>query len=452
MRPEQNRDKFRYFHLGVTIFLVIAAGLILAVVLFRISDIQNAIGAFLGAITAVIYGAVISYILTPMCNSLDKKLIAFFGRKKALTEKQKNLIRGIDVFICLMFMLILIIGVIALVLPQLIDSLTTLYNEIPAMELRVKELLQNISKKNPDVADTVQKMIDSALDYIQNFFNNDLIPNLTSIVTNVTSGLWSALALIMNIFIGFIVAAYLMGSRKNYAGQAKKLLYACFKRKTANSILNEVRFANQAFSGFISGKLLDSLLIGMICYIATIILQTPYAMLVSVLVGVTNIIPFFGPYIGAILSAFIILLNDLSTPWPCISFVIFLLIMMQVDANIISPKILGDKTGLNGFWVLFSILLFGGLFGFIGMLIGVPVFAVIYHELRRLIHSMLKKKKLQTSTDYYIRINAIDDDGLPVYPEEKEADNDNKIKEYLKKNLPHSDEKKEASETEKQKK
>lgn len=202
----------------------------------------------------------------------------------------------------------------------------------------------------------------------------------------------------MNLFIGLVVAIYLLYGRRKFKKQGKLLLYSLFKARWADKIVEEIRFADRVFSGFIGGKLLDSAIIGGICYIGMMIMGLPYAILISVIVGVTNIIPFFGPYIGAIPSAIILLT---VSPMSCLMFVIFIVILQQVDGNIIGPKILGSSTGLSGIWVLFSILLFGGLFGFVGMIIGVPVFAVIYDLIRQLIIRGLELRSKSKMFDDY---------------------------------------------------
>lgn len=414
------KEKFRYLSLGITIFLVIAASLCLFFVFFRSESIGGKIGSVLHSISPVIYGAVIAYLLAPICNFLDRKMTAFFSRKKPLSEKGKKTISGINVFLSLLFALVLLCGIVALVLPQLINSILSIYNSIPKSEASINKLFDSLYENHPQLANTIQSISNSVIGYIQDWLKTELLPGLRTTLGSITSGLWEAVVFLMNLFIGFIVAAYFLGSRKVFSSQAKKLLYGCFKTKHVNFFLHETAFANRAFSGFISGKLIDSLIVGLICYAGTLILDTPYGMLVSVIIGITNVIPFFGPYIGAIPSVMIILFKNPSNPWPCLYFVIFLAILMQVDGNIISPKIIGDKTGLSGFWVLFAILLFGGTFGFVGMLIGVPVFAVIYHEIRRILHHFLKKKNLQTETGFYAELLFIDEEGRPVYKAEKQ--------------------------------
>ena len=183
------------------------------------------------------------------------------------------------------------------------------------------------------------------------------------------------------------------------------MIYAIFKPVRANIIVETVRKSNEIFGGFISGKILDSAIIGVIAYIVLAIMKMPDSILIAVIVGVTNIIPFFGPFIGAIPSFVIIVLQD---PMKGIYFLIFIVILQQIDGNIIGPKILGDSTGLSSFWVVFAIMVFGGLWGFPGMLLGVPIMAVIYYIVQRSISYFLKKRGLSDQTSEYIYLTRVD--------------------------------------------
>ncbi|HOO28395.1 MAG TPA: AI-2E family transporter, partial [Lachnospiraceae bacterium] len=192
---------------------------------------------------------------------------------------------------------------------------------------------------------------------------------------------------------------YLLASKELFCAQAKKLSYALLREERANNLINNMRFANKTFGGFLVGKILDSLIIGIICFVGTSILKIPYALLISVIVGVTNMIPFFGPYLGAIPCAIILIMIN---PMKCLIFLIFILILQQFDGNILGPKILGNSTGLSSFWVIFAITIFGGLLGILGMFIGVPLFAVIYSAIKTFVNQRLIKKQLPADTTFYM--------------------------------------------------
>ena len=235
--------------------------------------------------------------------------------------------------------------------------------------------------------------LDRAASYFENWVQTDVLPQATTYLASITSGVISMVKLLFNTIIGLIVSVYVLMEKEKFIGQSKKIIYAIFKPERGNIIVRTVRKSNQIFGGFITGKILDSVIIGVICYVVLLIMNMPYTVLVSVIVGVTNVIPLYGPYIGAIPSFIII---ALANPLQGLYFLIFIIILQQFDGNILGPKILGNTTNLSSFWVLFAILLFGGVFGIVGMVIGVPVFAFIYQLIREWVLDRLEEQKLQT--------------------------------------------------------
>ena len=215
----------------------------------------------------------------------------------------------------------------------------------------------------------------------------------------------------------FHATVYLLIGKETFVGHGKKIVYAVLPSKYGNVVIHTMRITNQMFGGFVSGKILDSVIIGVICYVGLMILGMPYSLLVAVIVGVTNVIPFFGPFIGAVPSFILIALAE---PVKGLYFLIFVLALQQVDGNIIGPKILGDSTGLSSFWVVFAILVGGGLFGFMGMLLGVPTFAVIYYLIREAVAYILRRRSLPEETRDYIRMRNVDIETGKLRYEEKE--------------------------------
>ncbi len=209
-----------------------------------------------------------------------------------------------------------------------------------------------------------------------------------------------------NLIIGFIISIYLLGSKEKFAGQAKKIVYAVFDRKAGNELISNFRFIHGTFIGFLGGKIVDSIIIGIICFVCTSVIGTPYSILVSVIIGLTNIIPFFGPWIGGIPSALLVLMVD---PKQALYFGILIIVIQQFDGNILGPKILGDSTGLSGFWVIFSITIFGGLFGVLGMVVGVPIFAVFYAGVKSMVNRSLHKRSLPTDLSPYMTVGQIEE-------------------------------------------
>ena len=426
-----NKKNFeKYLYTGLMICGVVIVGILCFFLFFQWGAVTETIGMLLSVMKPFIYGAVIAYLLAPVCNYFEKYVrkgllhvwkepVEKDKKKEALKrEKRERRINSFSnvagMIIAFVLSFIFIVGLIALVIPQINASMikiSALIENVPDMldDLYVK--IQQLLEQYPQIEQNVLAVYDEAAQYIENWIRNDLLPNWSILIGNVSNGVIGFANILKNLFIGIIAAVYFLCSKDVFIAQIKKMVYSLFGVKRGNQIVEEARYTHKVFGGFIVGKLIDSLIIGIICFIAMWLLKLPYAVLVSVIVGITNVIPFFGPYIGAIPSAVLILL---VSPIQCLTFVIMVIILQQFDGNILGPKILGNSTGLTGFWVLFSIMVFGAWFGFVGMLIGVPVFAVIYNAVRRLVNVRLKKKGLSTVTDDYMELKEIDDDHFYV--------------------------------------
>lgn len=272
--------------------------------------------------------------------------------------------------------------------------------------------MEQILADNPQIGIYLQDYMNQGMEWLRQWFSQVLAPNLNTIIGSLSSGMFSFFNWVKNILIGLIVMVYLLNMKDSLVTIAKKIVYGTAPLVWANRIIEEVRYIHKVFGGFIIGKLVDSLIIGILCFLCMSLMKMPYVLLISVIVGVTNVIPFFGPFIGAIPSAVLVLLVN---PIQCIYFLIFILLLQQFDGNILGPKILGESTGISSFWVLFSILLFGGLFGFVGMIIGVPTFAVIYRLLSDGVKASLRKKNLPEDTAAYEGVAYIDESSRQLY-------------------------------------
>ena len=338
----------------------------------------------------------------------------FFKGKKEESEfvkrrrKYKKLERMADV-ISIISSLLLAIAVIylllAMVIPEVMVSINGLIEVFPSSVSEFRKIILKEFEGNEQAYNYLKQFMDTINDNIEEFLTRYLLPNMQSLMTKVYSGIFSAIDVAKNILIGIIVSVYLMGRRRQFMAQGVLVLKSICSEKVANAILEELTIANTMFGGFIRGKLVDSLIIGIICFALMSVFRMPYALLISVIIGVTNIIPFFGPFIGAVPSAFLVLISDSSglNIASCIYFLILILVLQQFDGNILGPKILGNSTGLSSFWVLFSILLFGGLFGVLGMVIGVPLFAVIYDLVKKSVEKSLAKKNKSEEMEKYRR-------------------------------------------------
>lgn len=415
--------------MGLTAFLVIAASLCTAFILFHFQSVRRLFGEMVTIMMPFIIGCVIAYLLAPIYNLLLRNLDAWLRSKKVSPATAHSIAVGFSLLISIVGAITLVSGLVALVIPGFASSLTVIVNSSQLYVNRASSWAANFFKDNPQIYKVVREYISTISDQLQDWLRQNILPSLQDLsgtvgtgVSNVFESLLSGLVVVIqvakNVVIGFIVAAYLLLGKTSMIAHTKQMVYSVFKLDTANNIIAQFRFIHQVFGGFIRGKLLDSLVMGILCFIGTSLLKIPYAMLVSVIVGVTNIIPFFGPFIGAVPCAVLVLLNN---PVKCVTFIIFIIAMQQFDGNILGPKILGNTTGLSSFWVLFAIIVFGGLFGVVGMIIGVPVFAVLVSLIDRFVSANLKKKGLSAEVENYVNLMRVDEKGgVRVYTKMKD--------------------------------
>ena len=420
-----NIDK-KHISLGITSFLVVASSICFYYLLFHGDRFLGKINAILVIASPVIYGIILAYLLTPIVNTIEKKLLSpLFTKSSEMNSTKKKWMRFLSVLMTVIIVILFIYGFFSILIPNVISSVKSISFAFPIYVNNLMHFADKYFEANPDIEALFNQLVSTYSVEIDKYLNNTIIPQMESLLKTVSLSLISVLKAMWNLIIGLIISIYVLCSKEIFAGQSKKIIYAIFSTKTANSLIKDFRFISDTFIGFISGKIVDSIIIGIICFIGTSLLKIPYALLVSVIVGITNIIPFFGPYLGAIPSAILILMIN---PIKCITFIIFILILQQVDGNVIGPKILGQSTGLSGFWVIFSITIFGGLFGFLGMIIGVPFFAVVYAMTRRIIDRMLKKRNLPISTSEYMDLDHIDENTETTFIEK----NNNETKRFFK--------------------
>lgn len=415
----KNNRFHRYVYWGVTAFLVIAACIGLQFFLENLEWIKQWMRVIRGILAPVIYGAVMAYLLNPIYNRV-KTWTERNSRKyfKNNFKDYSKLGKFTGTVSSLIVLIAVVVGLFSMLLPEIISSIRNVMEALPANTANLENWLNQWVSDYIEFSKIPMNMYEQAAEQAQAWLYSDILPNIDKIIISVSTSAYSLVRLVLNILLGLIVMVYLLNMKDKLLAQGKKIVYGVFPLRIANKVVEEVRFTHKVFGGFIIGKLLDSLIIGIICFICMSVMKMPYVVLVSVIVGVTNVIPFFGPFIGAIPSAILILL---VSPIQCLYFLIFILLLQQFDGNILGPKILGDSTGLQSFWVLFSILLFGGLFGFIGMIIAVPTFAVIYKLFSELICSSLNRKGLLLSTEDYENLYHIDEE-TKMYKKSRDMD------------------------------
>ena len=413
--------KFRwnkqYLGWGLTAFFVIAAAILLFVAITNHENISAGVNKLIGAIMPIIYGFIFAYLFCPIVNFFENRVFSkIFPAKKAVkSEKYGELnifvknkpARVLSIIVAVLIFLTILIGIISAIVPQLDATIKILIANIPSYVTTVTGWINNIFDSYPEIGAEITALVNEAGSSLRNFLSLDILPQVGEYLDFLTNGIMNLIGTLMNIVLGLVVSAYCLYSKELFAAQAKKVIYSFASVKHANNFIGAVRKIHHSFGNFITGTLIDSFIVGCITFVVVTIFDIPFALLVSVVMGLTNIIPYFGPFIGAIPSAFLILMED---PIKSLIFIIVVLIIQNLNGNVLSPKILGESMGLSSFWVIFAILAGQGILGFWGMIIGIPVFAVIYSTMKTVIASRLKKKALPSESDYYTDIKCFDEE------------------------------------------
>ena len=408
----------KYFRWGMTGFCVLAAAIAFYYFIFHSSNIKLGFSTLIGILMPVVFGLVMGYLLTPVLNFVEGRILIPLCNKCRIREsaRRKKFIRGIGILITAFLFVALIYVLIAMLVSQIVPSIQGIVVNFDSYINNVMNWINQLLEDNEDIGEYVIRTIDKYSGQLEEWLQQ-LIPG-TSLIKTVSISLINVLDVLWDFVIGFIISIYVLASKERFAAQAKKIIYAFFEKDTANIIIRNFRFTHKTFIGFLSGKIVDSIIIGILCFIGTTLMGTPYAILISLIIGVTNIIPFFGPFLGAIPSILLIFVVNPMEPLNCLYFAIFALALQQFDGNILGPKILGSSTGLTGFWVIFSITVFGGLFGVPGMIVGVPIFAIIYAGIRAAVNIRLEKRELPCETMAYEKLDYIDEEGIHPITEE----------------------------------
>lgn len=407
MKRQFRWDK-KYLYWGITAVCVIACAILFYMALNYLPVLGRGIKALAKILSPFIWGLAISYLLLPAMRWFDGSVFTPLTQKifkKSKKWNKKKTARGLSVLCVELLFLAVLTALVYLIIPQLYQSIQTIVQNGNTYVAKISAWVEKMLQDYPEIESYAMSILGTVNTSLMSWLESIVLPKLGSIVTNVGAGVYYVLTGVYNLLIGIIVSIYILSNKENFVASCRRILYCIFTVEAAEKIRKALEFTDKTFIGFIIGKLLDSAIIGLICYVFCAIVNMPYALLVSVIVGVTNVIPFFGPFIGAIPSTLIILLVD---PLKCLIFIIFILILQQLDGNFIGPKILGSTVGINGFWVMFSIILGAGLFGFWGMLLGVPVFVVIYTGVTMAVDRKLRRSELPTDRESYIHLDHID--------------------------------------------
>lgn len=385
----------RYLKIGIIGAAILASGILCAFVLFKMPVIISVLKGITEILKPFLYGVVFAYLLAPLCNKIEEKLFQIFPKAKT---KARRFICFIAIVISLCVAIAVIWLIIMMIIPQVWDSVMKIIQMVPQKLIVVNNWIEHMLENQPELQAYFEEFSSQAESNIDSLLNVDTIQKVQSIINSLSVQLFGVLGVVKNIFLGLLISAYLLGSRKLFGAQAGLILHGVFSDKWAKIIEEEIRYTDKMFNGFLVGKIIDSAIIGLLCFAGTSIMGFEAPAFISVIIGIANIIPFFGPFIGAIPCGLLLLLEN---PMHCLYFIIFIFVLQQLDGNVIGPKILGNTTGVSSFWVLFAILLFGGMWGVVGMVIGVPLFAVIYDIIRKLVYRGLRKHKRESMiTDY----------------------------------------------------
>ena len=398
-KSKNSKVDFKLLQISIAAFLVLISVIVVQTIFVNFKSIYLFFGKILYVLEPILYGLIMTFVMLPFYNNIQLVLNRYFvdDRKNkndvnALKVK-KRVIKFVATFLSVFLWLFIIFGILSLILPELYKSVYALINNLPIYMVKFEQIVQNFEfiENRDSLLNIVETIVNSSRDFLQ----NKIIPNIDNLLSNFYSGVITVIRFFFNIVIGLIVMIYMFNLKDKLALQSKKFVYAVFDKNIAENVIEECKYVYKVFVDFFMGKIIDSLIIFVITLVFMHIFNFPYALLVSLLIGITNIIPFFGPFIGGGISFILVVLIN---PIKGLYLLLFVIVIQQFDGNILGPRILGRKIGIESFYVLVSILIFGGLFGFVGMIIAVPLWVVLTRLLSRFIDNLLINKKM--STDY----------------------------------------------------
>ncbi|MDD7739883.1 MAG: AI-2E family transporter [Fusicatenibacter sp.] len=434
----KNSKYQKYLLAGLTAFLVIAASLLFYYLLFHQDSVRRVVSNILHILSPLIFALIISYVISPAINLLERRVIAPFYacRQKEQSARSKKLTRGLLIVLMYQVVIFLLYILISTLIPELFSSVANITLNFSGYVSNVQLYFEKLLKNYPDLLQSADQFFSEFTTRLSNWMTNDLMPMLRDLLLNLSGQLLSMVTVFKNVLLGAIVAIYVLYHKESYIAKLKRAVYAFFGLERGNALIRDCQYINKEFSGFLVGKIIDSIIIGILCYLVTNLIGTPYALLVSVIIGVTNVIPFFGPFLGAVPCLILILLID---PLQALYFLIFVLLLQQFDGNFLGPKILGETTGVSSFLIIVSILIGGGFMGVFGMIIAVPVCAIICTFFRNLSDHLLEKNSLPTETEFYRKLDHINPETKEAIPYTKKEINEKDLFQFRRKKLSPQD-------------
>ena len=401
----------KYTVWGVMAFLVIAAAVLLIFLFVQKDDFLDLLGSLMSALAPVLVGGIMAYVMNPLMSFFDRKISHFLLKRVKKKKRALSFSKGVSLLLTIIVVALILGVLVYMLVPEITSTVDRLVEEVPGQAESFLEWFKTTVGDGSWFGNALATVVEKVTAWIEDFVENGLFSFAGGLIGSVASGVLSVFGIIYNIVIGFVFSIYILLSKERFTASTKKFVFATFKRRKANRIIRTARACHHKFTGAITGKILDSAIVGVLCFVGMTLFNFPYVALISVIVGVTNLIPFFGPYIGAVPSALLILFVD---PLQCLWFVIFIIVLQQIDCNILDPKIVGDSIGLSAFWVLFSCVVFGSLFGILGLLLGVPAMACLHMIFGEITDERLHKKGLPTKTEEYLSIDSVDETEMVV--------------------------------------
>ena len=416
-----NSRNLQYKKMGITAFLVVACSMLFYFVIFRTTTVGRGLAKFISVMNPLIYGFAIAYLLDPLKTFLENSIYKIAGKKNiSIGKRWRTGIRVICISVSIVFAGLVIYALISSILPELINSLRNILLNYQNYVNNVTSFFDNFFKDNKELDAKTTELITKYAGKLQEWLQSEMTPRLDMLVNGLTSSLFNVITFLKNFFLGLVISIYILLSQETLKARFSRFMYAVFNTNLANRMLFNLRFVDEKFGGFVIGKLIDSAIIGLICYVCCRFFNFPYAMLISVVIGVTNIIPFFGPFIGAVPATVLIFVID---PLKALIFIIFILVLQQFDGNFLGPRILGSSVGVSSFMVIVAILVGSGFFGVTGMIIGVPICAIIVAVIQSYIIRRADKRGLPTDVLSYRDVAMVNPNTMDITydePVEKE--------------------------------
>lgn len=407
------RIEKKYLTIGLITLAVVVLAILFQYSLEHEAKMQEFNMVVKNTMMPIVLGCVFAYLLNPVLNFFERcfftPLANQIWRKEEKIVIRKKFSRAFGVLCTMILFLVILVGGLYMVIPQVYQSLSKIVSDAPDYYNTVQSWIASLEPEQSEIREYLLLAMDRIYSQAITYLNENILPNMDKIVVGITSGIVGGLKMLLNFILAIIISVYVMAEKETLICVGKKLTFSLFNAKNANGIIRGIRYADQVFGGFVNGKIIDSFIIGVLCYAFMRIVGFDYPVLISIIIGVTNIIPYFGPFIGAIPSALILLMVNVKEG---LIFAVFVLVLQQVDGNIIGPVILGDRLKISSMWILFAILVGGGFFGVLGMILGAPVFACIYALVSAVCRVKLEEKKLPVATESYYNVDQVGEGGV----------------------------------------